>query len=72
MQGYGNYVMKADTSLFSFIEWYHNKNASYTEACAITPNDNPERACDYNKLMSYNGQVIAGTSKQYMNTFWQI
>ena len=39
-KGYGNYVFKEDTNLFTFVEWCHTINAGITEASSYRAGTN--------------------------------
>ena len=70
MQGYGNYVFRPDTSLYSFIEYCYSLNPGMTIACCLYNGANELSSCDYTKLCSYNGQVLTNNTKTFVDYFW--
>ena len=68
MQGYGNYEFKADTNLFSFIDYCYSKEPSMVMACAYRAGSTEANTWDYTKLMSYRDSAV---NTAFFRYFWQ-
>ena len=68
MDGYGNYVFKPQTNLFSFIEYCYSKEPETVENCAYKAGTSDINSLDYVKLMSYRDYTI---NNEFFKYFWQ-
>lgn len=68
MEGYGNYVFKPKTNLFSFIEYCYRKEQDTTTACAYKGGASEVDSWDYTKLMSYRDKAA---NNDFFKYFWQ-
>ena len=72
MQGYGNYVMKPDTSLYGFIEYCHIADSVRCDIASRYLDETNINYCNYEKLMTYKNQVLSGMKTTHVNNFWTL
>ena len=58
MQGYGNYEFKADTNLFSFIDYCYSKEPVVVKNCASNGEETSGNRWNFEKLISYRGKQV--------------
>ena len=68
MDGYGNYIFKPQTNLYSFIEYCYSKEPETTIVCAYKAGTSDVNSWDYVKLMSNKDRVV---SNEVFKNFWQ-